>query len=114
MPSADGKYISAVSDDGRLVLFDVKKGKWITLLKDVRSHAWSSDGRSIYFISSRKQEVLRLSLTDRQVREVASLSGLKISDTLGTDLFLTPQDEPLVRQQTELETEIYALFWDAH
>jgi len=44
---------------------------------------------------------------------MASLSGAQISDTDGSPLFVTPQDEPLVRQQTALETEIYALFWDA-
>jgi Tol biopolymer transport system component/DNA-binding winged helix-turn-helix (wHTH) protein len=114
MPSPDGKYISAISDDRRLTLFDVKKGKWTTLLDDVRSQAWSSDGRSIYFISSRQPDVLRFSLATRQVRQVASLRGLKISDTFGPELFLTPKDEILVRQQTELETEIYALFWDQH
>jgi tricorn protease-like protein len=113
-PSPDGKYISAISDDGRLELFDVKKVKWTTLLKDVRSHAWSSDGKNIYFINWRQPKVFLFSLANRQAREVASLSGLQISDTLGALLFLTPQDELLVRQRTELETEIYALFWDKH
>jgi WD40 repeat protein len=112
--SPDGKYISALSDDG-LMLFDVKENKWSTLIsKDAQSQVWSKDGKSLYFIGSRSQpRVFRLSITDKKVREVASLSGVHISDTLGQPLF-TPQDEPLVRQQTEMQTEIYALFWDKH
>lgn len=113
--SPDGKYISALSDDDRLVLFDLKAKKWSTLLSGVRSQTWSEEGKSLYFIGSRPQPgVFRLSITDGKVHEIASLTGVHISDTIGPSLFLTPQDEPLVRQQTELETEIYALFWDAH
>jgi len=112
--SPDGKYISALSDDDRLVLFDIKEKKWSTLLTDVRSQTWSNDAKAIYFIGSRPElGVYRLSISDKKVQEVASLSGVRISDTIGQSLFLTPQDEPLVRQQTEMETEIYALFWDA-
>jgi Tol biopolymer transport system component len=111
--SPDGKFISALSDDGRLMLFNVKENNWSTLLKDVRSQIWSEDGQSLYFIGSQpKLGVYRLSVRDKKVREVASLDGVHISDTIGQALFLTSQDEPLVRQQTEMETEIYALFWD--
>jgi Tol biopolymer transport system component len=109
--SPDGKYISALSAQG-LMLFDVKEKKWSTLLTHVQNQTWSNDAEAIYFIRSQPQPgVFRLSITDRKVREVASLSGVRISDTVGQPLFLTPKNEPLVRQQTEMETEIYALFW---
>ena len=112
--SRDGKFISAISLDGKLMLFDVEKSTWSTLLNNVSAQAWSTKGSSLYVISSGSKPVLlRLSLADKRVKEMASLSGAQISDTDGSPLFVTPQDEPLVRQQTALETEIYALFWDA-
>ena len=113
--SPDGKYISALSGNGRLALFDFKEKKWSTLLQDVRSQIWSGDAKAIYFIGSRPElGVFRLSISDKKVQEVTSLSEVRISDTIGQPLFLTPQDEPLVRQQTGMQTEIYALFWDPH
>ncbi|MGA8044502.1 MAG: hypothetical protein WCA37_17030, partial [Terracidiphilus sp.] len=113
--SPDGKYISALSTDGRLMLFDLKKSTWSTLLEDVRGQAWSRDGSSLYLISSQPRPgVFRLSVKDKQVREIVSLSGVQISDTYGQPLFLTLQDEPVVRHQTALGTEVYALFWDDH
>lgn len=112
--SPDGKYVSALTEDGKLMLFDRKKSTWTTLRSDVGGQVWSRDAGSIFLISSQPgPAIIRLSLSDRKEREVASLKGVQISDTLGDPLSITPQDVPLVRQQTALETEIYALFWDS-
>ena len=112
--SPDGKYIAGVADDGRLMLFDPKTSRWAPLLNGVNGQEWSRDSKSLYVISSNPQPgIFRLSLSDKQLAPIASLKGVQISDTFGGQLFVTPQDEPIIRRQTAMETEIYALFWDS-
>jgi Tol biopolymer transport system component/DNA-binding winged helix-turn-helix (wHTH) protein len=113
--SPDNKYISALSRNDQLLLFDLKTKKWINLVPNVWNQIWSRDAKAIYFIGSQPEAgVFRLSLTDKRMTRVTNLDGVHISDTIGQPLFLTPQDEPLVRKQSDLETEIYALSLDTH
>ncbi len=113
--SPDNKYISATSGDDQLLLFDLKAKKWIHLIPKVWTQIWSSDAKAIYFIGSQSEPGLfRLSLTHKRVTRVTDLDEVHISDTIGQPLFLTPQNEPLVRKQSDLETEIYALSLDIH
>ena len=111
--SPDGQYISALSDRNQLLLFDFKTQKWSELINDVNCHIWSRDGTSIYFVSSKTDPgIFRVTLRGKQPTEIASLQSVRISDTAGPPLFLSPKDEPLLLRQTGLETEIYALYWD--
>ncbi|WP_109487940.1 TolB family protein [Occallatibacter savannae] len=111
--SPDGKHLAALSVDGELKLFDGKSSTWNKVRNDVNGLAWSHDSRSMYVIREKPTPaILRLSLAGKKEQEVASLKEVQISDTVGVPLFVTPRDEPLIRQQTALETEIYALFWD--
>jgi Tol biopolymer transport system component/DNA-binding winged helix-turn-helix (wHTH) protein len=111
--SPDGQYISALSDSNQLLLFDFKTQKWSELVSDVNCQIWSNDGKSIYFLSSKPDPgIFRVALRDQRPAKIASLQNVRISDTAGPPLFLSPKDEPLLLRQTGLETEIYALYWD--
>jgi|SRR5215469_610348 len=113
--SPDNKYISALSDKDQLLLFDLKAQTWTKLVSNVWNQVWSKDAQTIFFIGSQPEPgVFRVSLTDKRVTRVTGLDGVHVSDTIGQPLFLTPQDELLVRTQSDLQTEIYALFLDTH
>lgn len=111
--SPDGQYISALTDRNQLLLFDFKTQKWSELINDITCQIWSRDGTSIYFVRPKTDPgIFRVTLRGKKLTKIASLQNVRVSDTVGPPLSLTPKNEPLLLQQVGLETEIYALYWD--
>jgi Tol biopolymer transport system component len=113
--SPDGRYIAALSlDSKRLVLFDVSSRTWIDLMPREGSYAWpswSSDSASITF--GTWDYIKRVSIANRHVETVFTLSGLNVADgTFGLWLGSTPDGWPMTTLEAGTH-DIYALDWEA-
>ncbi|RRA50187.1 winged helix-turn-helix domain-containing protein [Acidipila sp. EB88] len=115
--SPDGRFIAALSiDQKRLLLFDVATQQWRQLASgSFADPVWSSDSRSIYAQGFMKahQPILRISLPDGQVDEVATLSNFHSGDVIDSFFCgLTADNLPVVRAR-RATANLYSLDMDA-
>jgi serine/threonine protein kinase/Tol biopolymer transport system component len=112
--SPDGRYIAArTGDHKRLMLFDVKTQRWTELAKGELNWAnWSRDSRDVLFERhGSKHAIMRVSLRNHAVQEVASIEKIKRTGIGAAYWFgLTPDGSPLIVRDTGTQ-EIYALDW---
>jgi serine/threonine protein kinase/Tol biopolymer transport system component len=112
--SPDGRYIIAVSyDNSKLMVCDVKAGKWRQLDTNLRLFgyiAWSKDSAYVYFDTFTDSGYFRLRISDSKVERLADLKKLrKFSDPFsGYWTGLGPGDTPLIARDISTQ-EIYAL-----
>ncbi len=111
--SPDGSHIVARSADSQaLMLFDFATQTWSELVRDVYVVPvnWSADGQSVFYVRRGAQPaVLRVTIADRKVEEIASLKDLRQTGFRGAIWTgLTPDDSPLFLRDIGTQ-EIYAL-----
>jgi len=124
MPGSDGYYSPRVSPDGRyilalkrtqteLILFDIRTGRWSSLLKgkSMGLNFWSRDSKYVYFrdLSGSSATLNRVRVADQALEPVLSLKDIpQVPD--GTTLWigLTPDDEPVIIRDRSIK-EVYAL-----
>lgn len=112
----DGRKLCAVSYSGSLSVLDFNTQKWTTLAgSKVEKAIWSKSGDSIYFVSGGNDPgIFHVDMKDHTPKKLASLKDFQIADTDGVQLSLNPAGEPLLLRETGLETEVYALDFEAH
>ena len=111
--SPDGRYIVAMPVDSlSLVLFDFSTQKWSQLAEARAGFPnWSKDGQSVYFLRSQDHPaVMRVRISDREVEQVADLSDLPTTGSIGPWLGLGPADSVLVLKDIGTQ-DIYSLDW---
>ena len=114
--SPDGRYIAAVSFDSlSLRLFDVAAGSWTEIVPKgsvfLGWEYWSPDSRSVVY--QQANEIRRVTIADRRIEVVASITGLDVAQGLfGAWFGSTPDGWPLVLLDAGTH-DIYALDWEA-
>lgn len=114
MVSPNGRYVTAVTEDGKkLRIYDFESQTWqdYAPASGVGVPAWSADSRYVYFDNglSTDPAVYRLRLADHKVERVASLKDTRRAIWGNLPWFgLTPKDEPLVLRDVGSQ-EVYAL-----
>lgn len=99
--SPDGRWLAAVTPgEGRLMLFDFQRSTWSSFsLSQVQNPIWCRDSSGIYAqtLDSGKQTILRISIPDGKVTQVASSTDFTGGDFPGFNLrALSPQGDPIV------------------
>ena len=113
--SPDGRYIAAMPSDSRsLKLFDFATQKWQEIATiSLAFPNWSRSGEYIYFLHEVDQPlVMRVSIRDRRVEQVADLKNFPQTGHYNIWLGMAPDDSPLLLRDTGTQ-EIYALDWQA-
>ena len=114
--SPDGTHAAAWGANGRdLMLYDFKSRKWEQIATGGGFPTWSRDGLYLFFVRQGDDPaIMRVRLSDRQVKGVASLKGIGLAGRLaGIAFSLTPDGDPLVLRDVGTQ-EIYALDWHGH
>lgn len=112
--SRDGRYISALTDDGsKLMLFETANNRWSTLMEgeELSCNEWSHDGAYVYLRGNRDHvgEVIRVRIKDRVVEHFLSLKDFpQPTDLVTAWIGLTLDDAPLLMRDRSVE-ELYAL-----
>ena len=117
--SLDGRYIAALRDDGKLVLYEYSTHKRTDLGAFAGRYGffnrnWSRDGKLLYLLGVPTGERLALScyrLSERKWEEIISPEEFKKVPGV-TSFGLAPDDSPLFVRDTSV-TEIYALDFEA-
>jgi hypothetical protein len=115
--SLDGIHVVARSLDSQsLMLFDFKTQNWSKLVTGAYFGFanWSADGQYVYYLRrGREPAILRVSVTDRKVEEIANLKDMRQTGFRGGIWTgLTPDDSPLILRDIGTQ-EIYALDFEA-
>ena len=111
--SPDGKYATALSlKDQRIMLFDFARRHGVRWLRDGAWCAGAADSRWVYYLRyGPRPAVMRVSVPDRQIEQVASLEGIRLSGRLaGLEFRLTPDGEPIITRAVGTQ-EIYSMDW---
>ena len=111
--SPDGKYATALGlKDQRIMLFDFATKTWSLLTTGWGLVRWSADSRWAYYLRyGPHPAVMRVSVPDRQIEQVASLEGIRLSGRLaGLEFGLTPDGEPIITRAVGTQ-EIYSMDW---
>ncbi len=111
--SPDGKYATALGlKDQRIMLFDFAEKTWSSLAPGWGLVRWSADSRWVYYLRyGPHPAVMRVSVPDRQIEQVASLEGIRLSGRLaGLEFGLTPDGEPIITRAVGTQ-EIYSMDW---
>jgi serine/threonine protein kinase/Tol biopolymer transport system component len=111
--SPDGRYIAAVSRDGKkLRLYELATGNWSDLAaRDIGFLQWSFDNKYVYFDTGTSKElaVYRVRISDRKLERVADLQNFRRSvDPWVSWMGLTPDGSPLLTRDIGSQ-EVYAL-----
>lgn len=113
--SRDGRYISAVTDEGsKLMLFETATNRWSSLMegKELGYNEWSHDGKYVYLRQDRDGagELVRVRIKDRHVEHLLSLKDFAqlSEDNVTGWIGLTPDDAPLLMRDRSVQ-ELYAL-----
>ena len=114
--SPDGRYIAAVSRDGKkLRLYELATGHWSDLAAhDIGFLQWSFDNKYVYFDTGTSKElaVYRVRISDRKLERVADLQNFRRSvDPWVSWMGLTPDGSPLLTRDIGSQ-EVYALDFD--
>jgi Tol biopolymer transport system component len=117
--SPDGNYLAAHSNEGHVMLLDVKAQKWTELIPTTAFHpVWSHDGQYLYFDSVAEGEPaiyrvrISVQIKDHKLERVTTLKDVKRPPAGGPNSWtgLAPDDSPLALR--DISTfEIYALDW---
>jgi Tol biopolymer transport system component len=114
--SPDGRYIIALSYDGnKLMLYDVKEGKWRALDINLQSFgylAWSHDSAYVYFDTflSSNAGYFRLRISDSKLERLADLKKVRQFQSQfgpGSWTGLAPGEIPILPRDISTQ-EIYA------
>jgi len=113
--SPDGRFISAISADGRVLsLFDLRKQSWSELIhrNALQYPQWSPDSKYIYFSDTGENgdELCRVQLNSHQVDTISTLKGMT-RPTLPWGAQwngVTPDGSPLVMRDAGIQ-EVYSL-----
>ena len=111
--SPDGRYIAARPLKGlRTVLFDSHTQTWSELTDGWGFTKWSRDSQYLYYMRyGDRPAILRIHLRDRNVEEVADLSGIRQGGRLaGLQFALAPDGYPTLLRDTGTQ-EIYSVNW---
>ena len=111
--SPDGKYATALSLKGqRIMLFDFATKAWSLLATGWGLVHWSADSRWAYYLRyGPHPAVMRVSVPDRHIEQVASLEGIRLSGRLaGLEFGLTPEGKPIITRAVGTQ-EIYSMDW---
>jgi len=114
--SPDGRYISAMNSDSRLLmLFDFQTQKWQELARiSMGFPNWSKNSDYVYFLHEEDQpSVMRVHIRDRKVERVADLKKFRQAGFYTVWLGIAPDDSPLLLRDTGTQ-EVYALDWQTH
>ena len=111
--SPDGRYIAAVTQDGKkLRRYDFDTGNWSDLsTSDIGFPQWSVDSKYIYFDtgSSKELAIFRVRIADRKLERWADLQNFRrVVDPWVSWMGLTPDGSPLLMRDTGSQ-EVYAL-----
>jgi Tol biopolymer transport system component len=110
--SPDGRYIVAASPlSDKLLLYDVKNGKWRQVGGSWDYLAWSRDSAYVYFDTAGRGEnaYFRLRISDGKLDKLADLKIRRFPDQFsGSWSGLGPGDTPLFARDISTQ-EIYAL-----
>ena len=111
--SPDGRYIAAVTQDGKkLRLYEFDTGNWSDLsTSDIGFPQWSVDSKYIYFDtgSSKELAIFRVRIADRKLERWADLQNFRrVVDPWVSWMGLTPDGSPLLMRDTGSQ-EVYAL-----
>jgi Tol biopolymer transport system component/DNA-binding winged helix-turn-helix (wHTH) protein len=110
--SPDGRYLSAVSSDNRILrLCDLASGTWTDVARvGVNDVAWSPDGRSLFFDVDRGDEglIYRFRVADRKLEQWADLHAFRRAGFFSPWLGMAPDGSPLLLQDASIQ-EIYAI-----
>jgi len=111
--SPDGRYIAAVTQDGKkLRLYEFDTGNWSDLsTSDIGFPQWSVDSKYIYFDtgSSKDLAIFRVRIADRKLERWTDLQNFRrVVDPWVSWMGLTPDGSPLLMRDTGSQ-EIYAL-----
>jgi len=117
--SPDGRYVAALSDDGRkLVVLHLQSQPWSELTTGVGFAAgpfWTRDSTCVYVQevwSGAEQPIFKVRVKDSKKELVATTKQLVRNDTLGYALVgLAPDDSPVATLLVR-DTDIYALEFD--
>ena len=111
--SPDGKYATALGlKDQRIMLFDFATKTWSSLAPGWGLVHWSADSRWVYYIRyGPYPAVKRVSVPGRQIEQVASLQGIRLSGRMaGLDFGVTPDGAPIITRALGTQ-EIYSMDW---
>jgi WD40 repeat protein len=114
--SPNGKYIAAlIPETHKVMLFDMKKGKWRQLADSVTGDnvAWSHDSEFLYADSPRGERpvIERFRVADGKRSEVVSLSSFqKVPGQIDFWFGLAPDEAPLIVHRFTA-SEVYKLNW---
>jgi Tol biopolymer transport system component len=110
--SPDARYLIAMQDPRRMMLFDFKTRKWKKLAdSDADFPEWSHDGKYIYFIgrTGKAAAVVRVRTVDGKIERVIDLKDVHQEwGNFGLWFGLTPEDAPLILRSRG-SIDIYAL-----
>jgi Tol biopolymer transport system component/DNA-binding winged helix-turn-helix (wHTH) protein len=110
--SPDGRFLSAVTQDNRVLrLYDMQTRQWTDLASvGVNDAIWSRDSRYIYFDTffGGDPALYRISIDSRKLERWADLRGFPRGGFYGPWLGITPDGSPLLLKDTSIE-EIYRL-----
>ena len=113
--SPDGRYIPALSADGkRLMLFDFQTEKWTELATGTMGWLeWSKDGQSLQFgDGSGTGAVLRIRLSDHKTERVVDLKNFVTVGFYGGWFAVAPDDSPILLRNAGTQ-DVYSLDWEA-
>jgi Tol biopolymer transport system component len=117
--SPNGQYVAALQPEKHeIVLFDVKKRTWRTLVGSVTGDNvnWSRDSRFVFADSPRTDRpvIERIRVADGHRETVVELTPLERMPGLGSPWFgLAPDGSPILLHLYN-SVEIYALNWNFH
>lgn len=113
--SPDGKFISALSADGRtLSLFDLHKGRWSELMHGnaLQYPEWSRDSKYIYYSEAGQNgdELCRIQINNHKVEAISTLKNIsRPTLPFGAEWNgVTPDGSPLIMRDAGIR-EVYSL-----
>jgi serine/threonine protein kinase/Tol biopolymer transport system component len=114
--SPDGRYIAAfTADDAKLMLYDVRAGKWseVATQKSMKYPNWSLDSKYLYYedYGSDGPEIVRVNISDHKKEHVLGLKDVPrvaLTQSSGTWNGIAPDGSPLIMRDVG-NREIYSL-----
>jgi Tol biopolymer transport system component len=112
--SSDGRYIPALSPDGKkAVLFDFQTGKWTELATGTMGWLeWSKDGQLLQVgDGSGTGTLLRIRLSDHKTERVVDLKNFVTVGFYSQWFAVAPDDSPIMLRNAGTQ-DVYSLDWE--